>query len=84
MYLRVWGFGVAAAKEVAQGARRGDLGISGVEHHTNILGDHSRLDAVVQLRETPARNEWLQPTVPSYTAALSGTAFEIHSCLGLW
>lgn len=25
-----------------------------------------------QARGTPARNEWLQPTVPSYTAALSG------------
>ena len=47
--LPVRGLGVAASKEVPQGAGRGDLGVSGVEDHADVFGNNGRLNAVVEL-----------------------------------
>lgn len=49
--LPVWSFGVTAPKQVPEGARRRDFGVSGVEHHADVFGDDGRLDAVVQLEK---------------------------------
>lgn len=49
--LPVRSFGVSAPKQVPEGARRRDLGVSGVENHADVFGDDGGLDAVVQLRE---------------------------------
>lgn len=45
----VRGLGVAAPEQVPEGTGRGDLGVPRVEHHADVFGYNSRLDAVVQL-----------------------------------
>ena len=47
--LPVRGFGVPTPKEVPEGTWRGDLCVPGVEHHADVFGNNSRLDAMVQL-----------------------------------
>lgn len=74
--LRIGRLGVATAKEVAQWPWWGDLGISWVEDHTNILRYNSRLDAVVKLKE---KEQWMsgcsQPCQVRELSSVSGTAF---------
>lgn len=68
--LRIWRFGVATAKKIAQRSWRRDLGISWVKDHANILCYNSRLNAVIKLREKTVKSDCLKTFMPRYLPSL--------------